>query len=93
MDKNQILSTVVVAIILLIIYYFGTTQKRKNDDHLKQLQDSLKKGDKIITFSGLRGVIDEVKENVVIVATEPDNIKLAIEKWAVAGIEEESTKE
>ena len=42
MDKNQILSTVVVAIILLIIYYFGTTQKRKNDDHLKQLQDSLK---------------------------------------------------
>lgn len=92
MDRNQIISTVIVAIIVLIIYYFGTMKRRKDDKDLKEMQDNLKIGDKIITFSGLKGEITEVNECSVIIMTQPDNVKLSIEKWAVAGFEEEKNK-
>lgn len=89
MDKNQIISTIVVAIIVLIIYYFGTIKRRKDDKDLKNMQDNLKVGDKIITFSGIKGEISEVNECNVIILTKPDNIKLSIEKWAIAGMDED----
>lgn len=92
MDRNQIISTIVVAIIVLIIYYFGTMKRRKDDKDLKEMQDNLKIGDKIITFSGLKGEIVEVNECNVIILSQPDSVKLSVEKWAVAGLEEEKNK-
>ena len=52
------------------------------------MQKELKKGDKIITYTGLSGTIDEVLEDRIILITNPDKIKLSIEKWAVAGIDD-----
>lgn len=93
MDRNQILSTIAVVIILLIIYYFGTWQKRKSDANLKKMQEALKKGDKVITFSGISGEVDEVKEQSVILKTNPDGSRLEIEKWAIAGLSEVKIEE
>ncbi len=88
MDTKQILTTIALIIILLVIYYVATAQRKKQETELKKMQDDLKKGDKIITFSGLAGVIEEVLEDRIIVKLYPDNIKLSLEKWAVAGIDD-----
>lgn len=52
------------------------------------MQDNLKKGDKVITYTGLSGIIEEVLEDRIILKTYPDDVKLSIEKWAVAGIDD-----
>lgn len=88
MDTKQILTTIALIIILLVIYYVATAQRKKQETELKKMQDDLKKGDKIITFSGLAGVIEEVLEDRIIVKLYPDNIKLSLEKWTVAGIDD-----
>lgn len=88
MEVQQILSTLVIVIIILIIYYSCTSVKNRKDAQLKKMQDNLKKKDKIITFSGLSGVVEKVYEDRIIISTNPDGTKISIEKWAVAGIDD-----
>ena len=87
MDLKQILTTLAFIAILLIIYYSGTWQRRKDQKELKKMQDNLKKGDKVITFSGLAGVVEETLEDRVIISLYPNKTKISIEKWAIAGID------
>lgn len=87
-EVEQIISTLVIVIIILIIYYASTWHRRKQQKDLKKMQDDLKKGDNIITFSGLSGTVDEVLEDRVIVNIHPKGTKLSIEKWAIAGLDD-----
>ena len=52
------------------------------------MQSEIKKGDKVITYTGLSGTVEEVLEDRIILKTRPDNIKLSIEKWAIAGVDD-----
>ncbi len=47
---------------------------------------SLKPGDRVTTNGGLRGVILSVKDDVLIVRTQPDGVKLEFVKSAVAAV-------
>lgn len=92
MELEQILTTLAFVAVLLVIYYWGTWQRRKNQKELKKMQDNLKKGDKVITFSGLAGVVEEVLEDRIIISLYPDKTKISIEKWAIAGIDDRTIK-
>lgn len=79
---------IICIICILIIFYFAGLSSKKQNKKIKQMQDALKKGDKIITYSGFSGVIIDVMEDRVIIQTNPDNVKISVEKWAVAGIDD-----
>lgn len=55
---------------------------------------SLKPGDRVTTNGGIRGVIVSVKDDVLIVRTAPDGVKLELVKSAVAAVttEENNSK-
>ena len=88
LTKEDIISTAVVVLILLVIYYFGTYTNKKREKELKKLQDNLKEGDKVITVSGISGVIDEIFEDRVIIKTYPDSVKISVEKWSIATLDD-----
>lgn len=88
MDTDYIIKVGIIVIIILLIYYAGTWQKKKQEKELKEMQNSLKKGDKIITFSGLAGIVEETKDDRIIVSTYPSKTLISIEKWAVAGLDD-----
>ena len=88
MTKEDIISTAVVVLILLVIYYFGTYTNKKREKDLKKLQDNLKEGDKVITVSGISGVIDKIFEDRVIIKTYPDSVKITVEKWSIATLDD-----
>lgn len=67
------------------MYIYQGKYKRKK---LESSNPKLKFGDKIVTYSGLFGKILSIDENKVIIEIEPDKIKLTIDKWSIAGIEE-----
>jgi preprotein translocase subunit YajC len=47
---------------------------------------SLKPGDRVTTNGGIRGVIVSVKDDLLIVRTQPDNVKLEFVKSAIAAV-------
>ena len=88
MDSKQLIVTIATIVVLLDIYYISIIPKRKQQKEAKKMQEELKKGDKIITYAGLSGTIQEVLEDRIIICTNPDKIKLSVEKWAVAQVDD-----
>ena len=88
MDYKQLIVTLVTVFLLLGLYYITTMPRRKQAKEIKKMQDDLKRGDKIITYTGLTGVIEDVLEDRIILLTNPDKTRLSIEKWAVAGLDD-----
>ena len=88
MYNKQLIITLITVFLLLGLYYLMMIPRKKQAKEIEKMQKELKKGDNIITYSGLSGTIDEVLEDRIILITNPDKIKLSIEKWAVAGIDD-----
>ncbi len=92
MEVKDVLTTIILIILIFVIYYMVSMQRKKEQKEIKKMQDNLKKDDKVITYSGLAGVIEEIKDDRVILKTYPDNIKISVEKWAIAGIDDRTIK-
>lgn len=88
MEYMEYVKYIICIISILIIFYFAQLSSRNQNKQIKKMQDELKKGDKIITYSGFSGLIEEVLEDRVIVEINPSKIKVSIEKWAIAGIDD-----
>ncbi len=73
-------------ILIFVIFYFlliRPQQKRAKEQ--KAMLDNLKKGDKVITSGGVYGVIEEVKQNTVIVKIA-ENVRVKFGKAYIAGV-------
>src|SRR5215471_20880054 len=73
-------------IFFLITFYFilirPQSQRQKQQ---QQLVNALKTGDRVVTNSGIHGLISNVKESTVIVKVA-DNVKIEMEKTAVTNV-------
>jgi preprotein translocase subunit YajC len=73
-------------IFFLIIFYFilirPQSQRQKQQ---QQLINTLKTGDRVVTNSGIHGLIANVKESTVILKVA-DNVKIEMEKSAIASV-------
>jgi preprotein translocase subunit YajC len=77
-----------------VIFYFGILrpQKKKQDDQAKLLT-ALKTGDKVVTTGGIHGVVANVKDGPVLVLKIADNVKIEVDKSAIATIEGGASKD
>ncbi len=81
-----LVSSFLPLILIFVIFYFLLIrpQSKKAKEHKKMLED-LKKGDKIITSSGIYGVIEDIdKETATVKIAE--NVKIKLSRSAIAGI-------
>ena len=73
-------------IFFLIIFYFilirPQSQRQKKQ---QQLINTLKTGDRVVTNSGIHGLIANVKDSTLIVKVA-DNVKIEMEKSAIASV-------
>ena len=84
---------IVTIIIILVIYYIANIQNKKQQTELKKMQSEIKKDDKVITYSGLSGIVSEVMEDRVILKVYPNMTEVSIEKWAIAGLDDREIDE
>ena len=88
MSVKDILTTLVLVVIIFLIYYISYFENKKQQKKIKKLQDELKEGEKVVTYTGLSGIIEKIEEDRIILKTYPDNVKISIEKWAIAGLDD-----
>ncbi|MDY6821643.1 MAG: preprotein translocase subunit YajC [Deferribacterota bacterium] len=74
-------------IIIFLIFYFLLImpQQKRNKKH-KQMIESLKVGDEIITTSGIYGRIDSVVDQNTFIVEIAKGVKVKMNKNAVAGL-------
>jgi preprotein translocase subunit YajC len=75
--------------IFIIMYFVMIRPQKKRQVEQQRLVSSLKTGDRVITNAGIHGLISNVKETTVIVKVA-DNVKIEMEKSAVANVLKES---
>ena len=86
-NVTQILGTVIPLVLLFAIFYFLIIRpQRKRDKEVKNMLDSLKKGDKITTIGGIYGRIVELRDDVVTIEVGAERTQLLIARWAIKGV-------
>jgi preprotein translocase subunit YajC len=87
-DTGLLGSPIVPFLLIGVIFYFlilRPQQKKQKD--LDRLLNSLKTGDKVVTSSGIHGIISNVKEGKSLILKIADNVKIEIDKSAIAHVE------
>ena len=83
MVDTTILYIIALALLILLgifgVYVPGKIEQSRKNKYLA----SLKKGDPVITMHGIKGRVDSITENTVIIRSEPDNVRFEIAKWGL----------
>jgi preprotein translocase subunit YajC len=84
-------SAVVPFVCIGVIFYFLIIRpQNKRQKDLQALVSALKTGDKVVTSSGIHGIIANVKEGSVLSLKIADNVKIEIDKSAIASVDRSS---
>ncbi len=85
--QPDLLQTLLPFLFMGVIFYFLLIrpQQKRQKQH-QQLMANLKTGDRVVTSSGIHGLIANVKDTTFLLKVA-DNVKIEIDKSAVAGIE------
>ena len=72
--------------LIVIMYYVMIRPQMRRQKEQQKLVSALKTGDRVITASGIHGLITNVKDTTVIVKVA-DNVKIEMEKSAVTNVQ------
>lgn len=85
------LSAIVPFVCVGVIFYFLIIRpQNKRQKDLQTLVSALKTGDKVVTNSGIHGIIANVKEGTTLSLKIADNVKIEIDKAAIASVDKGS---
>lgn len=84
-------SMLVPMVCIGVIFYFLIIrpQSKRQKEHLAMVT-ALKTGDKVVTTGGIHGIISNVKEGNTLILKIADNVKIEVDKSAIAAISKSS---
>ncbi len=76
---------------LLLVFFVGmyflmVLPNQRKQKKWQEMLGKLKSGDTVTTNAGLRGVIVALRDDAVVVRTQPDGVKLEFVKSAIAAV-------
>ena len=82
-QQAPMMANILPFMVLMIVFYFIVIlpNKKKEKEH-KEMVSKLEKNDKVVTFSGIHGVIVSVTDDTVVVRVD-DVAKIKIDKTAI----------
>ncbi len=82
---NPLTSFVPIILIFVIMYFLLFRPQMRRQKEQAALVSALKTGDRVVTASGIHGLIANVKDRTVIVKIA-DNVKIEMEKSAITSV-------
>jgi len=73
-------------LMFVAMYFLLIAPNQRKQKTWAAMLASLKAGDKVTTNGGIRGVIVSVKDDVLVIRTAPDGVKLEMVKSAIAAV-------
>ncbi|MBI9102509.1 MAG: preprotein translocase subunit YajC [Spirochaetales bacterium] len=88
--SGQVTTTFITFGLVIVIFYFLIIRpQNKKQKETKNMLSALKKNDKVATIGGIRGVVQSVKDDTVVVKVD-DNTKMEFSKSAISSVLEVS---
>ncbi len=78
-------SLVTFALVIGIFYFLIIRPQNKKQKDTQAMINAMKKGDKVVTIGGIRGTVQSVKDETVIIKVD-ENTKLEFNKSAVSAV-------
>ncbi|MDE3839740.1 preprotein translocase subunit YajC [Bacillus methanolicus] len=75
-------SLIPVLLMFVIFYFLLIRPQQKRQKAVQQMQNDLKKGDKIVTIGGLHGIVDALDEDTIVIKCG-DGSRLTYDRAAV----------
>ena len=72
--------------IFVIMYFLIIRPQSKKQKALAKLISELKTGDHVVTTGGIHGVVANIKEGPVLSLRIADNVRIDVDKSAIAGV-------
>ena len=78
------LGSFIIPIAFLVIFYvFAIRPQKKKEKEIREMRDSLRVGDDVVTIGGIYGKIVKVKEDIVTIEVGANKTKFDVTKWAI----------
>ncbi|MCS7203128.1 MAG: preprotein translocase subunit YajC [Thermodesulfovibrio sp.] len=82
---SLIASLLPLILIILVFYFLLIRPQQKRAKAHREMLESLKRGDKVITIGGIYGVIEAVNPTTVILKIA-ENVKIKVSKQSIAAL-------
>ncbi len=82
---NPLASFIPIILIFIIMYFLLFRPQMRRQKEQQRVVASLKTGDRVVTASGIHGMITNVKDTTVTVKVA-DNVKIEMDKSAVTNV-------
>lgn len=73
-------------LMFVAMYFLLIAPNQRKQKNWQQMLSQIKSGDRVTTNGGIRGVVVSVKDDLLIVRTQPDGVKLEFVKSAIAAV-------
>jgi preprotein translocase subunit YajC len=83
---------IIIIILIALIYFMMIRPQRKRDKEVKDMRESLRPGDEIVTVGGIIGKVVRIKDERVIIESGSSKVKIEILKSAVGNVIGKSQK-
>jgi preprotein translocase subunit YajC len=81
-----------ILLFFVAMYFLLFAPQQRKQKQWQAMLAQIKTGDKVTTTGGLRGMVVTVKDDVLILKTQPDGVKLEIVKSAIAAVTTDEEK-
>ncbi len=89
--SGQLVTTIITFGLVFVIFYFLIIRpQNKKQKETKRMLSALKKGDKVVTIGGIRGTIQTLKEDSLILKVDA-NTKLEFSRSAISNVLEQKS--
>jgi preprotein translocase subunit YajC len=79
-------SLVLMVLLIAMIYFMMIRPQKKKEKADKEMRDSLRVGDEVITIGGIVGKVEKINEKSIIVSTSAGKNKIEFLKSAIASV-------
>ena len=93
-QKPSLAQALAMPVIFFVIFYLTVIRpQKKREKEILEMRNNLKVGDVVLTVGGIRGKIVKVKDDILVIESGPEKIKLETTRWAVGVKENKDKKE
>ncbi|MBQ6933081.1 MAG: preprotein translocase subunit YajC [Clostridia bacterium] len=88
-ETIQMLMSLGWIVLTFVLFYFVLIRpQKKREKEEKAMLKALKVGDNVVTIGGITGKIISIKDDLLVIETGADRVKLNFQKWAIRSVED-----